>query len=62
MQELAQRIGEAYPEIKVLYTSGYTDDAFLRNRLLSGQAHFISKPYTRSCLTEAVREALDKAR
>ena len=45
--------------MKVLFTSGYTDDAILRHGVLDDVAHFIGKPFTKAGLTQRVREALD---
>lgn len=56
---LAARIAEIWPGIKVLYTSGYTDDVILRHGLIDSALHFISKPYDIAALTRKVREVLD---
>jgi PAS domain S-box-containing protein len=58
-RELAERLRETRPEMKVLYSSGYTDDAILRHGVLDDVRHFISKPYTIVELTRKVREVLD---
>ena len=58
-RELATRIAAVRPEIKVLYTSGYTDDAILRHGVLDQGTHFIGKPYTAAELTRKVRAVLD---
>ena len=58
-RELATRIAAARPEIKILYTSGYTDDTILRHGVLDRATHFIGKPYTAAELTQKVREVLD---
>jgi two-component system cell cycle sensor histidine kinase/response regulator CckA len=58
-QELAASLAKAHPGMKVLFTSGYTDDAVFREGLLSAATNFIGKPYSRSGLTDAVRTALD---
>jgi two-component system cell cycle sensor histidine kinase/response regulator CckA len=58
-RDLATRMADAHPEIKVLYTSGYTDDAILRHGMLDDLTHFIGKPYTVAELTRKVREVLD---
>ena len=56
---LAAQIAQRHPETKVLYTSGYTDDAVLRHGVLDGQIQFISKPYSRTELTTKIQEVLD---
>jgi two-component system, cell cycle sensor histidine kinase and response regulator CckA len=58
-RELAARIASLRPGIKVLYTSGYTDDAILRHGVLDDTSRFISKPYTPLDLTRRVRSLLD---
>jgi len=58
-RELAGRLADIRPEIKVLYTSGYTDDTILRHGVLERTAHFISKPYKQTELTHKVRAVLD---
>ena len=59
-RELATRVVAAHPDVKVLYTSGYTDDAVLRLRVRDEATHFLGKPYTAAQLTQRVREALDR--
>jgi PAS domain S-box-containing protein len=59
-RELAERLQQLRPETKVLYMSGYTDDAILRHGVLDDPAHFIGKPYTPADLRRRVREALDR--
>ncbi len=51
--------GELRPAIRVLYTSGYTEDAILRHGVLDDPGRFLSKPYTPSVLRRRIREALD---
>jgi PAS domain S-box-containing protein len=57
--ELAARLATSHPGLKVLYTSGYTDDVILRHGLLDRTAHFIGKPYSMKDLTSKVRDVLD---
>jgi PAS domain S-box-containing protein len=57
--DLARRISSRFPEVRVLFTSGYTDDAIVRHGLLTEGTHFLSKPYSVSELTRKVREVLD---
>ena len=56
---VAERIGQLRPGIRVLFTSGYTDDAILRHGVLEDASRFLSKPYTPLELRRKVREALD---
>ena len=47
-RELASRLAMLRPAIRVLYTSGYTEDAILRHGVLDDPGRFLSKPYTPS--------------
>ncbi|MCR4374543.1 MAG: PAS domain S-box protein [Acidobacteria bacterium] len=58
-RELATRVVAAHPDVRVLYTSGYTDDAILRLHVRDEATHFVGKPYTATKLTQRVRGALD---
>jgi len=58
-RELAERLGSKRPELKVVYMSGYTDDAIVRHGLLEQATAFIQKPFTPSSLARKVREVLD---
>ncbi len=57
--DLAQRLAPLRPEMRVLYISGYTDDAVLRRDALEGDIHFLQKPFTPDALARKVREVLD---
>jgi nitrogen-specific signal transduction histidine kinase len=59
-RELADRIAEIRPEIKVLYMSGYTDNAIVHHGVLREGIKFIQKPFTVEGLARKVREVLDK--
>jgi two-component system, cell cycle sensor histidine kinase and response regulator CckA len=56
---LAERLTLACPGIKVLYMSGYTDDAIAHHGTLDAKTHFIAKPFSAAELTKKVREVLD---
>jgi signal transduction histidine kinase/DNA-binding response OmpR family regulator len=57
--ELVSRIRARRPDLKVLYMSGYTDDAIGRHGVLGGDVPFLEKPFSNVGLTEAVRDVLD---
>jgi len=59
-RELAQILTNTYPRMKVLFTSGYTDDAIVRHGILDNGANFIQKPFTFETLARKVREVFDK--
>jgi CheY-like chemotaxis protein len=56
---LAERLENVYPALKVLYMSGYSDNAIVHNAILKKDAHFLQKPFTPHTLSEKVREALE---
>jgi len=60
-RELADRIIGNRPGIKILFTSGYTDDAIVRHGVLEPGIAFIQKPYRPKALARRVREVLDNA-
>ncbi|MBI5419354.1 MAG: response regulator [Deltaproteobacteria bacterium] len=57
--ELARRIVPLRPEIKVLYMSGYTDTAIVRQGVLDPGTAFLEKPFAPDALARKVREVLD---
>ena len=59
--ELATQLVLHHPEMKVLFMSGYTDDAITRHGVLDEGVSFIGKPFTPAALARKVREVLDKA-
>jgi two-component system cell cycle sensor histidine kinase/response regulator CckA len=58
-RQLAERMTDLYPGIKVLYTSGYTDNAIAYHGILAPRIHFIAKPFTPDSLMRKVRVVLD---
>ncbi len=59
-RELAVFASARYPTMKVIYMSGYTDDAVVRHGVESEQVHFLQKPFTPAAVTQKVREVLDQ--
>jgi PAS domain S-box-containing protein len=58
-KELAGRIASLRPGIKVLYMSGYTDNAIAHHGIFDKGINFIQKPFTVDGLARKVREVLD---
>ena len=58
-RDLATQMKDLHLRTKVLYTSGYTDDAILHHGLPDEVTHFIGKPYSIAELARKVREVLD---
>jgi PAS domain S-box-containing protein len=57
-RELAEQLQQGQPGLKVVYMSGYTDDAVLRHGVLPEGVHFIQKPFSARDLAQKVDEAL----
>jgi len=55
----AQKILAHHPEARVLYLSGYTDDAVVRHGVVEARDAFLQKPFTPVTLARKVRDVLD---
>ena len=60
--ELADRIAQLNPAVRVLFVSGYTDNAIVHQGILEPGTNFLSKPFSRDSLLRKVRQVLDAAR
>ncbi|MGH9700869.1 MAG: ATP-binding protein, partial [Candidatus Acidiferrales bacterium] len=58
-RELADRIKRLRPEIKILYMSGYTDQAVVHHGILESDAILLQKPFTLAALASKLRELLN---
>ena len=59
-RELAKQLRSRYPEVKVLFTSGYVDPELDSCHQVGFETSFLQKPYLPDVLAHKVREALDK--
>src|SRR5260221_4572114 len=57
--QLAERLKAVWPGVKVLYMSGYTDEAIVHHGVLEGGTHFLQKPFTTEALLRKLSEVLD---
>lgn len=59
--ELFAALSASLPALKVLYMSGYTDEANVKRGVLQPGTQFVQKPFTAAALMQKVRETLDAA-
>jgi DNA-binding NtrC family response regulator len=59
-KELGERALKIRPDLKILYTSGYTDDQLVTNGEMDSEIDFLQKPYSVVILLKKVREILDR--
>jgi PAS domain S-box-containing protein len=60
-REVAQRISEIRPNVKVLYMSGYTENVIGHNGMLDAGVRLLQKPFNLRDLKDRVREVLDSS-
>jgi len=58
-RELAQRMAVLSPKTRILFMSGYTENAVWRNGMIDSSVNFLQKPFTLDALTRKVREVLE---
>ncbi len=58
-RDLAARLHEMYPQLKVLFMSGYTANTIAHHGVLDAGVHFIEKPFSREALAAQVKAALE---
>ena len=58
-RQLAEKVLQTRPEIKVVYMTGYTDDMIVQHRVLEPGVLLLQKPFTKIELAQKVRSALD---
>ncbi|WP_156414091.1 ATP-binding protein [Bordetella sp. N] len=56
--ELARKTRQRLPNVAVLFTSGYTENAFMRDGRLDEGIELLSKPYTREAMAQKIRHVL----
>jgi signal transduction histidine kinase/ActR/RegA family two-component response regulator len=58
-QDVAERLLRFRPDMKVLYVSGYADDAIVKHGVLTAGAAFLQKPFTTEALARKIRHVLE---
>lgn len=59
--ELAERLKQQHPAMKVIFTSGYTEDVLETHTIDGERIEFLQKPALGNALSTCVRKVLDKA-
>jgi PAS domain S-box-containing protein len=57
--ELAERLKPTYPDIRIIYMSGYTDNKAVRGMMEDSSTPFLQKPFTPSDLLEITQKTMD---
>jgi two-component system cell cycle sensor histidine kinase/response regulator CckA len=59
-QAMAEKLRDSFPEVRVLFMSGYPDDDDILQRLANSKVEFLQKPFLPYDLAEKVREVLER--
>ncbi len=59
-KDFIKKVRKFYPDVKVLYVSGYTENHIVHNGILEENVNFINKPYSVEVLASTVRKILDE--
>ena len=59
-RQLADQLSGRDPLLRVIYMSGYTDDAVIRHGVVESSTRFLHKPFSSNALLCKVRDAIDK--
>jgi response regulator RpfG family c-di-GMP phosphodiesterase len=57
--DLSEKLQSIRPETRVIYMSGYTDNAIVHHGILKQKINFIEKPFSPESLSKKVRQVLD---
>ena len=58
--ELARKVAKAYPDMRILFISGYADDIVYENKDIEGVASFLPKPFNVEFLRKKVKDVLGR--
>jgi PAS domain S-box-containing protein len=61
-RDLVAHVRDTYPDLRVLFVSGYTEEGVRRRGVLDAESAFLEKPFTAERLAQKVREVLDTPR
>jgi PAS domain S-box-containing protein len=61
-RDLVTHVRDTYPDLRVLFVSGYTEEGVRRHGVLDVESAFLEKPFTAERLAQKVREVLDSPR